>query len=78
MLEMNENLRFTNEFEINIHKQISNMKSGGCLSIETVAKTEAERKALRKVIEKSGKYNCMALRLHWVKDKNIVKVTHEI
>ena len=78
MLEMNENLRFTDEFEIDIHKQISNMKSGGCLSIETVAKTEAERKALRKVIEKSGKYNCMTLRLQWLKDKNIVKVTHEI
>ena len=78
MLEMNENLRFTDEFEISVHKKISKMKAGGCLTIETVAKTEEERKAIRKVIEKSGKYNCMALKLHWSKDKSIVKVTHEI
>lgn len=78
MLEMSEKLRFTDEFEISVHKKISNMKFGGCLSIETVAKTEEERKAIRKAIEKSAKYNCMVLRLHWLKDKNIVKVTHEI
>lgn len=78
MLEMNEKLRFTDEFEIDIHKKVSNMKFGERLTIETVAKTEEERKTIRKAIEKSAKYNCMILRLHWSKDKTVVKVTHEI
>lgn len=78
MLEMNEKLRFSTPFEKDVHKRISNMRFGECLTIETVIKTDQDKKAITKAIEKSAKYNCMVVRFHWSKANDFVKVTHEI
>lgn len=77
MLEMNEKFRFSTDFEKDIHKKISSMKYGDCFTMETVLKTKEERKALSKAIIKSASYNCMVVRLHWLKDTNNLKITHE-
>lgn len=78
MLEMSEKLRFSDSIEIDIHKKISNMKFGESLDLNVKIETGEDRKRIRKAIEKSAKYNCMTLRLHWSKEDRTVKVTHEM
>lgn len=78
MLEMSEKLRFSDSIELDIHKKISNMKFGSSLDLDVKIETGEDRKIIRKAIQKSAKYNCMTLRLHWSKENRTVKVTHEI
>jgi hypothetical protein len=82
ILEMNEKLRFSSPLEIEIHKQISKMGFGECLVLDLttdfILKSGVDRRSLIKAIEKSAKYNCMTVRLHWSKARDFVKVTHEM
>lgn len=75
---MDEKMRFTSEIERSIHKKISSIRYGECISIETFVKTEEDKKAIKKAIDKSASYNNLEIRTKWSKDLSYIQVTSDL
>lgn len=75
---MDEKMRFSSEIERRIHKKLSSIRYGECITIETVVKTDEDKKAIKKAIDKSASYNNLEIRTKWSKDFSYIEVTSDL